>query len=275
MPVCTVSMSNLKGGVGKSSTTVHLAGTLAKDGYRVGIIDADPQSSATQFFFGPDAVRAMPRRETIASLFGNSVPPSSLSLLRPTGFENLFILPGSPHLTNHNVPDPGRAPRDQQRALIPFVRDVTDHLEWLLIDTPPTLSLCTYASMAASDFVCVILQAEDFGSQGIAYVLDAIEAVQEKANPALRLLGYLINMFNSRLAVHQTYETTLRQLYGDQVFRTTIPLATDFKEAVALRRPVVAHKPRGAASKSVKAFSDELRERAHYTVQEATSGEAA
>jgi chromosome partitioning protein len=274
MPAFTVSMSNLKGGVGKSSTTFHLAGTLAKDGHRVLTIDADPQASLTQGFFGPVAMRELPRRETIAALFGDGLVRSNSSLIAPTDFDRVFILPGSHHLTNHNVPDPGRSPRDQQRALIPFIRDVAGDFDFILIDTPPTLSLCTWAALAASDGVVVPLQAEDFGSQGIANVLDSIEAIQEKANPELRLTGYLLTMFNPRLAIHQTYETTLRQLYGDDVFRSTIPISTDFKEAVACRRPVVAHKPRGSASKSMKAFADELKNRAHYTVQEPALREA-
>ena len=274
MPAFTVSMSNLKGGVGKSSTTFHLAGSLAKDGYRVLTIDADPQASLTQGFFGPVAMKDRPRRETIAALFGDGLIRPSSSLIAATDFDRVHILPGSPHLTNHNVPDPGRSPRDQQRALIPFVRDVARDFDFILIDTPPTLSLCTWAALAASDGVVVPLQAEDFGSQGIANVLDSIEAIQEKANPQLRLTGYLLTMFNPRLAIHQTYETTLRQLYGEDVFRTTIPMATDFKEAVALRRPVAAHKPRGAGAKSIKAFADELRNRARYTVQEAPLREA-
>src|SRR5207248_2334478 len=141
--------------------------------------------------------------------------------------------------------------------------------DFVLIDTAPTLSLCTWAAMTASHGVVVPLQAEDFGSQGIAYVLDALEAIQEKANPELRLLGFLLTMFNPRLAIHQAYAASLEATYGDQVFETRIPIATDYKEAVSLRRPVVFHKPKGAASKAIKAFSGELQKRAHYTVQEA------
>jgi len=269
MNAFTVSMSNLKGGVGKSSTTFHLAGTLAAAGRRVVLVDADPQASLTQGFFGPDVTRALPRRETIAGYFGDGLTPDGGSVARPTGFENIRILPGSPLLTDHNLPAPHREPRDQQRALVPFVRDLRGDCDFILIDTPPTLSLCTWAALVASDALVVPLQAEDFGSQGIAYVLDSIEAIRAKANPGLRLLGYLLTMFNPRLAIHATYRETLRAIYGGDVFEATIPIATDYKEAVALRRPVALHKPRGAASRAMKAFADELIARSHYTVQDA------
>jgi cellulose biosynthesis protein BcsQ len=74
-------------------------------------------------------------------------------------------------------------------------------------------------------------------------------------------------MFNPRLAIHRAYEAMLRQLYGESVFATTIPIGADFKEAVAIRKPIVEHKPRGASAKSIKALADELLSRVAYTVQ--------
>jgi chromosome partitioning protein len=270
MPALTLTFLNQKGGVGKSSTTFHLAGTLATQGKRILLLDLDPQASLTQAFIGPDAMRSLSARESIASLFGDDIPPAPSQLIRSTQFSGISIAPGSTHLTEFNVPMPHRAPRDQQRAIASFVNEVRDSFDFILIDCAPNLHLCSWAALVASDFIIVPLQAEDFGSQGIASVLDSIEAVQSKANRRLVLMGYLLTMFNPRLAIHKAYEGTLRDLYGDQVFDTTIPIGTDFKEAIALRKPIIAHKPKGASAKSIKALSDEILSRS-CTVQDGKS----
>lgn len=275
MPAIVISMSNLKGGVGKSSTTLHLAGTLAREGSRVAVIDADPQASLTQGFFGPDETRAIPRHRTIAAYFADGLTPAASEIVHAVDeHAGIYLLAGSRHLASFNVPDPHLAPMDQQRALVPFVQDLREEMDFILIDTAPTLSLCTWAALTASDGVVVPLQAEDFGSQGIADVLDSIEAIQAQSNPGLRLLGYLLTMFNPKLAIHQTYEATLRRVYGDQVFTATIPIATHFKEAVASRRSIAKYKPTSVAAKSIKAFADELRERAFFTVKNHSRGAA-
>jgi len=274
MPAVTITLLNQKGGVGKTSTTYHMGGTLAKEGRRVLLIDADPQASLTQGFFGPDVMRALPRHETIAGLFGDGLAPSPAELVRPTGVVNLDIVPGSGYLTRHNVPEPWLCPRDQQRALCEFLGEARGSYDLVLVDCPPNLHLCSWAALVATDHLIVPLQAEDFGSQGVAAILDCVEAVRAAANPSLGLLGFLITMYNPRLAIHKAYESMLRQLYGDSVFATTIPIGTDFKEAIALRKPIAAHKPRGASARAVKALADEVLARVACTVQTGVAGEA-
>ncbi len=268
MAASTVALCNLKGGVGKTSTTFHLAGTMAKDGLRVLLFDVDPQASLTQGFFGPDAMRALPREATIASLFGDGLVPDPADLIKPTGFDGVSIVPGSGFLTRHNVPEPWLCDRDQQLSLREFTRDVQDHFDVILYDCPPNLHLCAWAALTAADHLVVPLQAEDFGSQGIAAILECVEAVQAGPNPGLHLAGYVLTMFNPRLAIHKAYESMLRQLYGDQVMETTIPIGADFKEAVAIRKPIIAHKPRGSSARSIKALAGELLARTSYTVQD-------
>lgn len=267
MPASVVTFCNLKGGVGKTSTTFHLGGTLAREGRRVLLIDMDPQASLTQGFFGPDVVRGLPPHETICGLFGDGLPPAPSELIRPTVFSGLELAPGSPGLARHNVPEPWLSPGDAQAALLELVDEVRDAFDYVLIDSPPTLSLCSWAALVASDHLVVPLQAEDFGSQGIAAILDFVDAIQAGPNPRLNLAGYLLTMFNPRLAIHRAYESMLRQLYGPSVFATTIPLGTDFKEAVAVRKPIVSHKPRGASARSIKSLADELAARVGCTVQ--------
>lgn len=274
MPAPIIALCNLKGGVGKTSTTFHLGGTLAKEGRRILLVDADPQASLTQGFIGPDAARALPPRATIAGLFGDGLTPEPAELILPTGFPDLALVPGSSGLARFNVPEPWLAGRDEQGALADLLREVRADSDLILIDCPPTLSLCSWAALVAADHLVVPLQAEDFGSQGIASILDFVDAVRSGPNPHLHLAGYLLTMFNPRLAIHAAYSTMLRDLYGGDVLATTVPIGADLKEAVALRKPIVHHKPRGASAKAIKALGDELLGRVAYTVQ-AAPGEAA
>jgi chromosome partitioning protein len=131
----------------------------------------------------------------------------------------------------------------------------------VLIDCTPTLLYCSWAAMIASDHLVVPLQAEDYGAQGILAIQEAVARVRAGYNPGLSLLGYLITMYNTRLAIHRAYEQMLRGTYGADVFATVIPYAADFKEAIAQRLTIAQYKPRGAAAKAVQALADEFLSR--------------
>ncbi len=257
----TVAMLNRKGGCGKTSTCHHLAGAFARDGRRVLLVDMDPQASLTQGLLGPQATEDLPKRSTVAGLFDDAHDPDPDEVIRPTAFERISLAPGSNALDDYNVPRPQEA-GELQLALRRFLKETRDDHDVTLIDCPPNLSLCSWSALLAADFVVVPVQAEDYGAQGIIYIQRAFDLALAHHNPRLRLAGYLVTMFNKTLGIHAAYDHQLRALYGDQVFRSVVPLAKDFKEAVAARQPVGAYKPRSAAAKAVKAVADELIERA-------------
>jgi chromosome partitioning protein len=256
----TVCLLNLKGGVGKTSTCYHTAGVLARGGRRVLLVDADPQASLTQGFCGPQATRDLSASATIAALFDPDQVAIPGALIRHTEFQRVDLLAGSRHLTGINMIPPGDW-GPFQFALRDALDEVTGDYDVTLVDCPPNLHLCSWSAMTAASHVIVPLQPEDFGSQGLAPVQEAIAAVQAGPNPRLVLAGYLLTMLDKRLTVHATYEAMLRELYGDKVFHNVVPRAKDFVEAVAARQPVSDYKPRGAATKAVQAITDELLER--------------
>jgi chromosome partitioning protein len=256
MKAFAVALLNQKGGVGKTSTCHHLAGTFSKTGLRVLLIDADPQASLTQGFWGPEATRSLPRRSSIAALFDDAVPPESSELIRPTGLPGVDLVPGSEYLNSHNLPDPEDDPRTV--VLRDLVEEVRERYDVILLDCPPNLCLCSWSALVAADGVVVPLQAEDYGAQGIAAIQRAVGRARREANPQLALLGYLITMFNRSLAIHRAYADQLRELYADQVFSAMVPLAKDFKEAVSARLPISHYKPKGAPAKAMGALADEL-----------------
>lgn len=268
MPV--VTMLNQKGGVSKTTTTHNLGGALAAMGLRILSIDADPQASLTQGFWGPLAAKALDPAETVAAIFRGDEPFPE-RVIRPSGIDGIDLLPGSRAATTYNIPDPHTLGYETGTRLAAFLADVAGRYDFVLIDCPPNLHLCSWAALAASGWVLVPLQAEDYGAQGIADVQESIMLVRSGPNPGLRLLGYLITMFNPRKTVHKLYESNLRDLYGADVFAVTIPHAADFPEAISLRKTVVQHKPKGAAAKAVRALVDEILGR----ISAAMQGEAA
>jgi chromosome partitioning protein len=268
-----ITALNQKGGVGKTSTCYHLAGTLAQSGRRVLLIDNDPQASLTQGFLGPQMTRQLDPAETIAAVYQQEAIPDQV--LRTTEFPNLDLVAGSRIAATFNVPDPHLVDWTLQTALRDFLSDIRGRYDTVMIDCPPNLHLASWASLVASDALIVPLQPEDFGAQGIADVQDSIDRVLAGPNPDLKLLGFLITMSNNRLAVHKGFEQLLRSLYGSSVFTTTIPISADFKESIVQRKPVAFYKPRGAAAKVMKALSEEIASRLGITVQNRDTREEA
>lgn len=253
----TVAFLNRKGGVGKTSTVHHLAGTLARRGVRVLVVDADPQASLSQGLLGPDVAEDLDPRETIAALFDESGMVDPRGLVRPTPFPGVHLLAGGEAAERFNDPNPWESGM-RQFVLRDALAEASEGFDLCLIDCPPHIQLWAWSALVAADGVVVPLQAEDYGAQGLKSIRRTIAHVQAEANPRLALVGYLVTMFNKALSVHVTYTAYLRELHGADAFEAVIPLAKDFKEAVTLRKPVVEYKPRGAAAKSVAAMADEF-----------------
>jgi chromosome partitioning protein len=254
------SFLNRKGGVGKTSSVFHLAGSYALAGCKVLICDLDPQASLSQGFFGPAYVESLPKDATVAALFDDTLDPTPEDLIHETPFVNLWIVPATNDLTDHNTPRPEES--ESQNALSEFLAEAQERFDVVLIDCPPNLQLCSWAALLASDFVVVPVIPEDFSSQGLIYVQQAIDAAMTGRNPKLRLLGYMLTMYNRQLGIHKAYEKLLREQYGDLVLDTVFPLATAFKEAVSRRHPISVDKPKSAAAEAVNALASELSYRA-------------
>jgi chromosome partitioning protein len=267
MPAVTIVLLNQKGGVGKTSTCHHLAGTLAKDGRKVLLIDNDPQASLTQGLFGPQLTRDMAPGQTVAAVYAGCAVPAQI-ILR-TAVKGVDLIPGSRHAMRYNNAEPWTAERDLQAGLRDAIETVRDGYDFIFIDCPPNLHLCSWAALVASDSIIVPLQPEDYGAQGIIDVQESIDLVRELANPGLTLLGYLITMFNGRKSIHKMYEETLRAQYAGAVFETRIPHAAEFPEAIAYRKPVAQYKPRGAAAKAIQSLAEEIDRRLGRTAREA------
>src|SRR3954470_10241583 len=186
--VDVISLINMKGGVGKSTTTHNLAGALALAGRRVLLMDNDPQSSLSQGLLGPAVAEGLESARTVAAVYDG--PASPAAVIRPAGVPGVDLVPGSIHTDRHNRPTPEEAPWPDQTALRDFLAELHGRYDFALVDCPPNLHLCSWAALAASAWVIIPAVPEDYGQQGLGPVGRSIAKVRASINPDLRILGY-------------------------------------------------------------------------------------
>ena len=252
---------NQKGGVGKSSSCFHLAGAYAAQGLSVLIIDTDPQGSISQGFFGSESVEQLPPDVTVAALFASDWNFRNWNaLIHETRFAGIHVCPANQGLAEFNTPRPEDA-GPVQYALREFLDEQTAY-DIVLIDCPPNLYRCTWTAMVAADWVIIPLTPEDFGTQGLRAVHQAVEHAQ-LLNTNLLKLGHLVTRSDGRLLVHKHYERRLRKRYGDLVLDNFLPELSDFKLAVANRSPVQSYRRRSRAARLTQNLSREILDRTH------------
>jgi chromosome partitioning protein len=259
MRATTICLINQNGGCGKSSTCFHLAGSYARKGKRVLLIDADPQGSLSQGFFGSAVTENLPAEQTLAALFEEDIflgSPEKLPV--PTPIEGISIVRANQTLARHNTPTPELGGLTQY-ALREFL-DVLTGYDLVLIDCPPNLYQCSWNAMLAADFVVIPVSPEDFGTQGLRVVHQAVMNAH-RLNPDLDLLGHDVTRYDARLLVHQSYEKKLRDLYGETILDTVIPEASAFKVSLACRQPVACYSPASKAAKLTNRLAAELMNR--------------
>lgn len=256
-----ISSINRKGGVGKTVFCMSLGGYYSQIGKRTLLIDVDPQGSLSSGLLGTEAALSLPIRNTVASLFDDQYDPSPEEVLHPTGFDNLWLLPSHQHaLDRLNLPDPQKLPLTLQTGLAMLVEEVKSSFDMILIDCPPNLYFCAWAALLASSHVIIPVQPENYGSQGIKFVLQFIQQARH-VNPRLQFLGLLLTMVK-RLSVHQSYREKLMQEFGDRMLLTFLPDYKDFKEAVMAQTFVTDYSPNSTAAEFVRTLAQEISQKA-------------
>jgi len=255
-----ISPVNRKGGVGKSSSVYHLSGYFASQGLRVLCIDNEPQHSLSNGFLGREAAESLSPKLTTAALFDVKVKPDPNDLITETAFKKIKLVAGSNALDQFNGP-PASEPVATQLVVKHFVDKIRDRFDVILIDNPPNLQMCSYSSLAASNFTYCITMPQEFDVQGVVPVQQAIDTVLRTTNPSLRFAGYVLNMVKEKRSLHRAYEALLRETYGNKVFDVTLPDWNDFAEALTVRKPISYFRPNSLASKRFGDLARELIER--------------
>jgi chromosome partitioning protein len=233
----TLSISNNKGGVGKTHTVFHLAGALAESGHRVLVVDLDPQGSLSGLFLdeipGPTLYDALLEQLPLTQA------------IRKTSFPLIDIAPADQRLETlsaalQNEPDQqirlDTALRERQGEPEPY--DV------VLLDCPPNIGVNTRNALAAADGVLVPLEADKFSVDGLQRLLELIGKMQ-RVNARLVVAGILISLYNGRRTIEQAYEEALRNYPGIHVLDVKISDSAKYREAITARRPITHYKPVG------------------------------
>ena len=256
----TLCFINQKGGVGKTTTCFHLAGAFASVGLRVLVVDIDPQGSISKAFLGPEVTEQLPLEATIGLLFDDERFFADRSLLvQPTDFDKMCLCSANSTLARFNDSNPDRWEM-WQHCVSEFLGEYGQGFDLILIDCPPNLYLCSWSAMVASDYVLIPVPPEDFGTQGLNSVHQAVDEVR-MLNPSLRRLGHIVTRRDSRLLIHRHIEGQLRDFQDGQVFETVISELNDFLLANSAQKPIEFFRPRGAAADLTRRLSREILDR--------------
>lgn len=247
-----ITILNLKGGVGKTHTTWLLASVCHERHLRALLIDTDTQGNLSNSF-----LRDNPHEPGVEQLLDPSVDRDIRDLVRPTKYPTIDLIPASAAVAAFDLSDQRSWERAElHRSFVDPVRTVESAYDFILFDCPPRLSLVSFAALCASDCVIVPLEAADWGAQGIMQVTEAVDYVQQRFNPKVRLLGYLVSRFKAGRSYQRTYLQELRKHFEEQVFDTVIGDLAGFERSVTDAVPITQHDRRGRAASIARQFFD-------------------
>ncbi len=247
-----LAIANQKGGVGKTTTAVNLAASIADGGYPTLLVDLDPQCNAT-------VALGLPKDgapNVYDCLSGDLTLDAAAA---PSAVEHLDVVPSTPELAGANVELP-RIP-GSETILRDRVGEVRERYLFTLFDCPPSLGPLTVNALVAADRVIVPVQTEYFALEGLAQLLDTLSLIRRELNPRLTVAGMILTMHDGRTRLARDVEREVREHFPELVFDTVVPRNVRLGEAPSFGLPVLQHAPRSAGSAAYLKLAKEVAAR--------------
>jgi chromosome partitioning protein len=226
-----IAIANQKGGVGKTTTAVNLGASLAELGFRVLVVDLDPQGNATTGL----GINGRNVQASVYDVIMNDSPVEDC--VEPTSLKNLFVVPATIDLAGAEIELVPAFSRELKlrRAL----EEVRDEYDFMLIDCPPSLGLLTVNGLAAADDVIVPIQCEYYALEGLGQLLRNVALVRTNLQPALEVRGIILTMYDARTKLAGQVEREVREHFGPKVYRTVVPRTVRLSEAPSFGQPII------------------------------------